>query len=137
MNNSLCRPNPAAIEVNNEFAVRLVVTRDTALPDDDLSIQALAKEREIQEAQKRNDWPKFADLLSDDLVAIDEDGIRSKKELLDAIKGADIRFSDYNMEDVRTIPEGNGAIVAYKQTLIGTERGKAFTWRIYTHSMPR
>lgn len=86
------------------------------------------------EKSKNNDWPHFADLLGDDLVAIDEDGIRTKKELLDAIKAADIRFSDYKMEDVRTIPEADGAIVAYRQTLVGTEQGKPFTWHIYTHS---
>ena len=62
------------------------------------------------------------------------DGIRTKKELLDAIKAADIRFSDYKMEDVRTIPEADGAIVAYRQTLVGTEQGKPVTWHIYTHS---
>jgi ketosteroid isomerase-like protein len=97
-------------------------------------IQVLAKEREIQEAQKHNDWSHFADLLSDDLVAIDEDGIIGKKELLEEIKAAEIRFSDYKMEEVRTIPDGNGAIVAYKQTLVGTEHGKPFTRHIYTHS---
>ena len=99
-----------------------------------LSVQALAKEQEIQELQKRNDWQKIADFLSEDLVAIDEDGIHTKKEFLDTVKTADIHFSDYKMEDVRTIPEGNGAIVAYKQTLVGTEHGKPFTWRIFTHS---
>lgn len=107
---------------------------DTTLPDDQLSAQALGKEREIQEAQKNNDWAEFADMISDDLVAIDEGGIHSKKELLETIKAADIRFSDYKMEDVRTIPEGNGAIVAYKQTLVGMEHGKPFTWHVYTHS---
>jgi len=45
-----------------------------------LPAQALAKEREIQEVQKQGDWARFAELLSDDLVAIDEDGIRSKTE---------------------------------------------------------
>jgi len=99
-----------------------------------LSAQALEKEREIQEAQKQGDWARFADLLSDDLVAIDEDGIRSKKELLEEIRTSDFHLSDYKMEDVRTIPEGNGAIVAYKQTHIGTEHGKPFALHIYTHS---
>lgn len=96
--------------------------------------QAVAKEKEIQDAQKNNDWGKFADLLSDDLIGIDEGGIHSKKEVLDGVKVADVRFSDYKMEDVRTVPEGNGAIVVYKQTLTGTEHGKPFTWHIYTHS---
>jgi hypothetical protein len=90
-------------------------------PNAGMAAQALPKEREIQEAQKRNDWAKFADLLGDDLVGIDQDGFRTKKELLAAIKATDIHFSDYKMEDVRTIPEGNGAIVAYRQTLVGTE----------------
>jgi len=99
-----------------------------------LSAQALAKEREIQEAQKQGDWAKFADLLSDDLVAIDEDGIRGKKELLEEIRTADFHLSEYKMEDVRTIPEGNGVIVAYKQTHVGTEHGKLFALHIYTHS---
>jgi len=107
---------------------------DTALPDDQRSKQALAKEREIQEAQKQGDWARFADLLSDDLVAIDEDGIRGKKELLEQIRTSDFHLSDYKMEDVSTIPEGNGAIVAYKQTHIGTERGKPFALHINTHS---
>lgn len=69
-----------------------------------LSAQVLVKEREIEELQKQNDWQKFADLLSDDLLAIDEDGFRTKKEFLDAIKGAKIRFTDYKMEDVKVIP---------------------------------
>jgi len=99
-----------------------------------LCSQALAKERKIQEVQKQGDWTRFADLLSDDLVAIDEDGIRSKKELLDQIRTADFHLSDYRMEDIRTIPESNGAIVAYKQTHVGTEHGKPFALHIYTHS---
>ncbi len=91
---------------------------------------------EIQEAQKHNDWPKFADLLSEDLVAIDEDGFRTKKELSDAIQAAGIRFSDHKMEDVRTIREGNGAVVAYKQTLVGTERGKPALHVAHLHAFP-
>ena len=35
---------------------------------------------------------------------------------------------------VGSVSDGNGAIVVYKQTLIGTERGKLFTLHIYTHS---
>jgi ketosteroid isomerase-like protein len=119
---------------NGQWLNRFWQETDAVPSDDKLTTQALAKEQEIQEAQKRNDWPKFADLLSDDLVAIDEDGIHSKKELLDAIKAADIRFSDYKMEDLKTFVEGNGAIVAYKQTLTGTEHGKPFKWHINTHS---
>jgi len=102
--------------------------------EDELSSQALAKEREIQEIQKQNDWPKFADLLSEDLLAIDEHGFRTKREFMDAVKTTEIRFTDYKMEDVKVIPEGNGAIVAYKQTSVGTEHGKPSTWHIYTHS---
>ena len=107
---------------------------DTTLPDDQLSAQVLAKEREIQEAQKHGDWARFADLLSDDLVAIDEDGIRGKKELLEEIRTSDFHLSDYKMEDIRTIPEGKGLIVAYKQTHVGTDHGKPFALHIYTHS---
>jgi len=106
----------------------------TAANEQEISAQALAKEREIQEAQKRNDSAQFADLLSDDLVAIDEDGIRGKKELLEEIRTSDFRLSDYKMEDVKTIPEGDGVIIAYKQTHVGTEHGKPFALRIYTHS---
>jgi hypothetical protein len=40
-------------------------------------------------------------------------------------------LSDYKMEDIRTIPKGNGAIVAYKQTHIGTEQGKPFAFHIW------
>lgn len=107
---------------------------DTALSDDDLSTQALAKEREILETLKRNDWAAFSALLADDAVAIDEDGIHSKKELLDEIQAAGTRFSDYKMESVKVIPQTNGAIVAYRETLIGTEQGKPFIWHIYTHT---
>jgi uncharacterized protein DUF4440 len=99
-----------------------------------LSAQALAKEREILETLKHNDWPAFADLLADDLVAINEDGIIGKKELIDGIKTAGTVFSDYKMENVKVIPQSNGAIVAYRETLVGTQNGKPFTWHIYTHS---
>jgi hypothetical protein len=107
---------------------------DGALRDDDLSTQALTKEREILEAQNRNDWTAFANLLADDLVAIDEDGIHSKKEVLEQVRMAEVRFSDYKMENIKVIPQDNGATVAYKETLVGTEHGKPFTWHIYTHS---
>ena len=102
--------------------------------DDDLSTQALAKEREILDDLNRNDWAAFAKLLADDLIAIDEDGIHSKNELLEEIRTAEVRFSDYKMESVKVIPQTNGAIVAYKETLVGTEHGKPFTRHIYTHS---
>jgi uncharacterized protein DUF4440 len=104
------------------------------LPDDDLSTQALEKEHEILNTLNRNDWTAFANLLAEDLVAIDEDGIHGKQELLEEVRAAEIRFSDYKMEDVKVIPQTNGAIVAYKETLVGTEHGKPFTWHIYTHS---
>src|ERR1700680_3443998 len=107
---------------------------DATLSDDDLSTQALAKEREILETLKHNDWSAFSALLADDAVAIDEDGIHSKQELLDEIQAAGTRFSDYKMENVKVIPQADGAIVAYKETLVGTEHGKPFTWHIYTHS---
>lgn len=107
---------------------------DTTLPDNQLSAQALAKETEILETLKHNDWPAFSDLLADDVVAIDEDGIVGKKELIDGIKSAGTVFTDYKMENVKVIPQGNGAIVAYKETLVGTQNGKPFTWHIYTHS---
>jgi hypothetical protein len=107
---------------------------DTTRLDDQLSAQALAKEKEILETLKRNDWPAFADLLADDVVAINEDGIVGKKELIDGIKAAGTIFSDYKMENVKVIPQGNGAIVAYRETLVGTQNGKSFTWHIYTHS---
>lgn len=38
------------------------------------------------------------------------------------------------MENVKVIPQTNGAIVACRETLVGTEHGKPFTWHIYTHS---
>jgi ketosteroid isomerase-like protein len=107
---------------------------DATLPDDQLSAQALAKEREILDAQNRNDWTAFANLLADDLVAIDEDGIHGKKEVLEEVRAAEVRFSDFKMEDVKVIPQTDGAIVAYKETLVGTEHGRPFTWHIYTHS---
>jgi hypothetical protein len=107
---------------------------DSNLEDNDLSTQALAKEREILETLKHNDWSSFSALLADDAVAIDEDGIHSKQELLDEIQVAGTRFSDYKMENVKVIPQTNGAIVAYRETLVGTEHGKPFTWHIYTHS---
>ncbi len=116
------------------FSQDTQATSSQPLPHDDLSTQALAKEREILDAQNRNDWAAFAKLLADDLVAIDEDGIHSKNELLEQIRAAEVRFSDYKMESVKVIPQNNGAIVAYKETLVGTEHGKPFTWHIYTHS---
>jgi hypothetical protein len=72
--------------------------------------------------------------MADDLVEIDEDGIHGKKELLEQIRAAEVRFSDYKMENVKVIPQGNGSVVAYQETLVGTEHGKPFTWHIYTHS---
>ncbi|HXM24175.1 MAG TPA: nuclear transport factor 2 family protein [Terriglobales bacterium] len=107
---------------------------DATLSDDDLSTQALAKEREILETLKHNDWSAFSSLLAEDAIAIDEDGIIGKKELIDGIKTAGTVFSDYKMENVKVIPQGNGAIVAYRETLVGTQNGKPFTWHIYTHS---
>ena len=130
------RSRVAAVYQRRDGVWRCIFTQETKVkePEDAFSAQALAKEREIQEAQKQGDWAKFADLLSDDLVAIDEDGIRGKKELLEEIRTADFHLCDYKMEDVRTIPEGNGVIVAYKQTHVGTEHGKPFALHIYTHS---
>jgi hypothetical protein len=107
---------------------------DSNLPDDELSSQVLAKEKEILDALVRNDWTAFANLLADDLVAIDEDGIHSKKELLERMRAAEVRFSDYKMENVKVIPQTNGAIVAYRETLVGSEHGKPFRRHIYTHS---
>jgi hypothetical protein len=45
-----------------------------------LSAQELAKEREILETLKHNDWSAFSSLLAEDAIAIDEDGIIGKKE---------------------------------------------------------
>jgi ketosteroid isomerase-like protein len=99
-----------------------------------LSAQALAKERELLETVKHNDWDAYASLLADDFIAIDSDGFHGKKEELDGVKAPGTRFSDYKMENVKVIPQGNGAIVAYLETLVGTEHDKPFTWHIYTHT---
>jgi ketosteroid isomerase-like protein len=130
------RSRVAAVYQRRDGVWRCIFTQETKVkePEDAFSAQALAKEREILETLKHNDWPAFSDLLADDALAIDEDGIVGKKELIDGIKTAGTVFSDYKMENVKVIPQGNGAIVAYRETLVGTQNGKPFTWHIYTHS---
>jgi hypothetical protein len=101
------------VERNGEWLDLFSQDTTAAGSEQEMSAQALAKEREILETLKHNDWPAFSDLLADDAVAIDEDGIVGKKELIDGIKVAGTIFSDYKMENVKVIPQANGAIVAY------------------------
>jgi len=110
-----------------------------AAKDQRLFETILAKEKEILETVKRNDIKAFADLLSDDVLAIDDEGFHAKADFvkdMETQKQNGLLFTDYQMEDIRFIRLGpDAAILAYKETLRGVEAGKPFLWHIYGHSV--
>jgi Domain of unknown function (DUF4440) len=83
----------------------------------------------------RNDWGAFANLLAEDLVAIDEDGIHSKKEVLDEIRAAEVRFSDYKMENVKVIPQTNGGDCGLSGN-VGWHRAWQTVYVAHLHTFP-
>jgi ketosteroid isomerase-like protein len=99
----------------------------------------LAREKEILETLKKNDIKAFANLLADDLLAIDDEGFHGKAEIVNEMeeqKAKGILFTDFSMADVRFMRlGGNAAVLAYKETIRGTDNGKPFVWRGNTHSV--
>jgi hypothetical protein len=82
-----------------------------------------AKEREVWDAIKAKNWDAFAANLADDMVAVSEDGVANKSQMVDYIKKYDL--TEYSFSDIRFIKvDADLAVIIYTSTEKSTYDGK-------------
>jgi hypothetical protein len=102
---------------------------------DDAVLKAIvANEQKIFETLKRNDFTAFGNMLPDDLIDVEDDGIHTKAEWLKELEGqknSALLFKDFKLYDLRLVRYGtSAATLVCRETIDGTENGKPFTWHI-------
>jgi len=106
---------------------------------DDAVLKAIvANEQRIFETLKRNDIAAFGNMLPDDLIDVEDDGIHTKAEWLKEFeeqKKTGLLFRDFKMDDLRLVRYGpSAATLVFRETINGTQEGKPFEWHINSSS---
>ena len=106
---------------------------------DDAVLKAIvANEKRIMETLQRNDIAAFGEMLPDDLIDVEDDGIHTKAEWLKEFeeqKKGGLLFKDFKMDDLRLVRYGpSAATLVFRETIDGIQNGKPFKWRINSSS---
>jgi hypothetical protein len=114
-------------------------TQSVSGESDDAVLRAIvANEEKIFETLKRNDITAFGDMLSDDLIDVEDDGIHRKSEWLKELeeqKKTGLLFTDFKMEDLRLVRySASAATLVFRETIHGMQGGKPFEWHINSSS---
>lgn len=92
--------------------------RKTPAPPKGESISANdleARERQLLEALKRGDVQAFGTFLADDAVEVTAQGLHSKAQILETLKGA--RLLEYTMADLKTTQiDKDASLITYRTT---------------------
>jgi hypothetical protein len=103
-------------------------------PEDAVLKAIVANERRVMETLQRNDITAFGEMLPDDLIDVEDDGIHTKAEWLKEFeeqKKSGLLFTDFRMDDLRLIRYGSSAAtVVMRETVAGRQNGKPFEWHI-------
>ena len=85
---------------------------------------AMAKERAVWAAFEKQDYKGFADMLDEQVVLVQGNGVFDKPGILKDIEGfipKDVVFSDWKFISL----DKDAAVISYKQNFAGTLKGKA------------
>jgi hypothetical protein len=106
--------------------------------DDAVQKAIVANEQRIFEALKRNDLTAFGNMLPDDLIDVEDDGIHTKAEWLKEFeeqKKDGLLFKDFKMDDLRLVRYGPyAATLVFRETIDGMQNGKPVEWHINSSS---
>ena len=99
----------------------------------------VANEEKIFDTLRRNDITAFGDMLPDDLIDVEDDGIHTKSEWLKEFEEqkqkTGLLFTDFKMEDLRLVRYlASAATLVFRETVHGMQGGKPFEWNINTSS---
>lgn len=103
---------------------------------DDAVLKAIvANEQKIFETLRRNDFAAFGNMLPDDLIDVEDDGIHTKAEWLKELetqKNSELLFKEFKLYDLRLVRYApSAATLVFKETIDGTQNGKPFQWHIH------
>jgi len=124
----LAAPKYAAAEPNKP---NFLYARSSA---DSFQQQIVSKEREELECLKTGDLKRFAELLADDAIFVDEHGAASKSEIVEHT--AEFRLTEYTIDDVKFVPlSTTSGLISYKIRERGNSHGKEFTAQVYVSAL--
>ncbi len=107
-------------------------------PDDAVLNAIVANEQKIFEVLKRNDITAFGNMLPEDVIMVEDDGIHTKPVWLKEFeeqKKTGLLFTDFKMEDLRLVRYGaSAATLVFKETVDGLQNGKPFEWHVNSSS---
>ena len=94
----------------------------------------VANERAGLDALKTGDVERFASLLADDAVLVDDHGPASKAQVVKNV--GEFRLLDYTMDDIRFVRIADQAgLIVYKLTEHGSSHGREFTVTVYVSTV--
>jgi hypothetical protein len=101
---------------------------------DSLQQQIVFKEREELECLKTGDLKRFAELLADDAIFVDDHGSVSKSEIVEHT--AEFRLTEYTIDDVKFVAlSTTSGLISYKIRQRGNSHGKEFTAQVYVSAL--
>ena len=101
---------------------------------DSLQQQIVSKEREELECLKTGDLKRFAELLADDAIFVDDHGAASKSEIGEHT--AEFRLTEYTIDDVKFVPlSTTSGLISCKIRESGNSHGKEFTAQVYVSAL--
>jgi len=114
-------------------------TSATSGETDDAVLKAIvANEKKIMETLQRNDIIAFGNMLPDDLIDVEDEGIHTKAEWLKEFeeqKKSGLLFKDFKMDGLRLVRYGpSAATLVFRETIDGTQDGKPFQWHFNSSS---
>jgi ketosteroid isomerase-like protein len=99
-----------------------------------LKKHVMAREREELDALKTGDLQRFAALIADDAVFVDDHGPATKAEIVSHT--AEFRLTEYAMDDVRFVPVSrDSGLISYKIAEKGTSHGRDFAATVYVSAL--
>ena len=131
-----------ALCVNLPLAARKYAAAEPEKPNslyarssaDSLQQQIVSKEREELECLKTGDLKRFAELLADDAIFVDDHGAASKSEIVEHT--AEFRLTEYTIDDVKFVPlSTTSGLISYKIRQRGNSHGKEFTAQVYVSAL--
>jgi hypothetical protein len=133
----------ADLWVKRDEQWRALFSQDTTAASgdqDDASVmkEILASEYRIVGALSRDDIQGFADLLPEDVIDIDDDGIHTKAEWIPEMKEQKDKgflFRDFRFDEPKLVRLGQDqATLTAKEIIHGLDKGKPFELRYYTNA---
>ena len=116
------------------YLLLLVVFSGHGTDADSMREQIVASARAGLNCLKNGDVTKFAGLIADDAVFVDDHGPATKAEVVQHTVA--FRLTGYSMEDIRFVPvSADSGLIAYKITETGTSHGREFTAHVYVSAL--